>query len=119
MGKLILHGMKLSPCVRCAFAVAAALGVEMEYKIVDLTKLENHAPEFLEINPVHAVPVLEDDGRYIIDSHAILTYLVDQYGENDTLYPKDPFQRAMVDQRLHFDSGILYIRLRNLSVRDY
>lgn len=118
MGKLILHGMKLSPCVRSTFAVAAAIGVELEYKIVDLTKFENHSPEFLEINPVHAVPVLEDDGKYIIDSHAILTYLVDQYGKDDSLYPKDPYQRALVDQRLHFDSGILYMRLRNLSVRN-
>lgn len=119
MGKLILHGMKLSPCVRSAFAVAAALGVEMEYKIVDLINGENFKPEFMEINPVHSVPVLEDDGRYVIDGHAILSYLVDQYGEDDSLYPKDPYQRAMVDQRLHFDSGILYIRLRNLSVRNF
>ncbi|KAL5291887.1 GstE2.2 family protein [Megaselia abdita] len=119
MGKLILHGMKLSPCVRGTFAVAAAIGVEMEYKFVDLFKGESRTPEFLEMNPVHAVPVLDDDGRYIIDGHAILSYLVDQYGKDDSLYPKDPFQRAMVDQRLHFDSGILYIRLRNLSLRVY
>lgn len=117
MGKLILHGMKLSPCVRSTFAVAAAIGVEMDYKLVDLIKGENFDPAFLELNPVHAVPVLEDDGKYIIDGHAVLTYLVDQYGKNDSLYPKDPYQRAMVDQRLHFDSGILYMRLRNLSVR--
>lgn len=117
MGKLILHGMKLSPCVRSVFTVAAALGLELEYKLVDLTKHENRLPEFMEINPVHSVPVLEDAGRYILDGHAIITYLVDQYGSsNQHLYPKDPFERAMVDQKLHFDSGILYIRLRKLSV---
>uniref|UniRef100_T1GBZ8 Uncharacterized protein n=1 Tax=Megaselia scalaris TaxID=36166 RepID=T1GBZ8_MEGSC len=120
MGKLILHGMKLSPCVRSTFAVAAAIGVEMEYRHIDLFKMENRTPEFMEMNPVHAVPVLEDEGRYIIDGHAVLSYLVDQYGaEHQHLYPKDPFQRAMVDQKLHFDSGILYIRLRNLSMRVY
>lgn len=116
MGKLILHGTKLAPGVRSAFAVAAAIGVELEYKEVDLFKGETHTPEFLEMNPVHSVPVLEDNGKFIIDSHAILGYLVNQYAKDDSLYPKDPFQRAMVDQRLHFDSGILYIRLRNLSV---
>lgn len=116
MGKLILHGTKLSPCVRSAFAVAAAIGVELEYKHVDLFKGESRTPEFLEMNPLHSVPVLDDGGKYIIDSHAILMYLMDQYGKDDSLYPKDPYQRALVNQRLFFDSGILYIRLRNLSV---
>lgn len=116
MGKLILHGTKLSPCVRSTFAVAAAIGVELEYKHVDLFKGESRTPEFLEMNPVHSVPVLEDDGKYVIESHAILGYLINQYGKDDSLYPKDPYKRALVDQRLHFDSGILYVRLRNLSV---
>lgn len=118
MGKLILHGTKLSPCVRAPFAVAAAIGVELEYKHVDLFKGESRTPEFLEMNPLHSVPVLDDDGKYIIDSHAILSYLVEQYGKDDSLYPKDPYQRALVNQRLFFDSGILYVRLRNLSVRN-
>lgn len=117
MGKLILHGMKLSPCVRSTFVVAAALGVEMEYKYIDLFKGESRTPEFLKMNPVHSVPVLDDDGKYIIDSHAILSYLVDQYGKDESLYPKDPYERAMVDQRLHFDSGILYMRLKSILVR--
>lgn len=117
MGKLILHGLKLSPFVRSTFAVAAATGVDMEYKYVDLLKLENHTPEFLEMNPLHTVPVLDDDGKYIIDSHAILCYLVDQYDKDESLYPKDPYKRAMVNQRLHFDSGILYMTLKNVLVR--
>ncbi|KAL5291866.1 GstE2.2 family protein [Megaselia abdita] len=119
MGKLILHGILWSPCVRSAFAVAAAIGVEMELKLVDLYKYENRTPEFLEMNPLHTIPVLDDDGRYIIDGHAILSYLVDQYSKDDSLYPKDPFQRAMVDQKLHFDSGILYVRMRSLSNKVY
>lgn len=118
MGKLILHGMKLSPCVRSTFVVAAAIGVEMEYKYVDLFKGDSRTRAFLEMNPVHSVPVLEDDGRYIIDSHAILSYLVDKYGKDDILYPKEPYKKALVDQRLHFDSGILYTRLKSFLVRN-
>lgn len=37
-------------------------------------------------------------------------YLVNKYGKDDRYYPKDPVQRAIVDQRLHFDLGVLYHR---------
>jgi glutathione S-transferase len=49
-------------------------------------------------------------------SHAILGYLVNQYGKNDSLYPKDPKKRALVDQRLHFDTGVLFPRMVSYCV---
>nr|CAD7439499.1 unnamed protein product [Timema bartmani] len=39
---------------------------------------------------------------------AIMGYLVDQYAKDDSLYPKDPKKRALVNQRLYFDIGTLY-----------
>nr|CAD7418896.1 unnamed protein product [Timema poppensis] len=44
------------------------------------------------------------------NSRAIMGYLVDQYGKSDSLYPKDPKKRALVDQRLYFDIGTIYQR---------
>ena len=35
-------------------------------------------------------------------------YLVDKYAKNDSLYPKDPKTRAVINQRLYFDLGNLY-----------
>ncbi|PSN30879.1 Glutathione S-transferase 1-1 [Blattella germanica] len=40
-------------------------------------------------------------------SRAILGYLVDQYAQDDLLYPKDIKQRALVNQRLFFEAGTL------------
>lgn len=41
-------------------------------------------------------------------SRAILAYLVNKYGKDDQIYPKDPQKRAVVDRMLYFDIGTLY-----------
>lgn len=43
-------------------------------------------------------------------------YLADKYGKNDMYYPRDINKRALVNQRLFFDCGILFPRLRSVSV---
>lgn len=53
-----------------------------------------------------------DDGESIWDSHAIVTYLVEKYASGDSLYPKDLLIRARIQQRLHFDSGVLFPAMR-------
>ena len=68
------------------------------------------------MNPQHTVPTLDDDGFTIWDSHAISTYLVSKYAKDDSLYPKDLQKRAVVDQRLHFESGIIFSRLLRITV---
>ncbi|KAI8428544.1 hypothetical protein MSG28_007312, partial [Choristoneura fumiferana] len=49
-------------------------------------------------------------------SHAILMYLADVYGKQDSLYPKDLKQRALVNQKMFFNSSILFPRLRNITM---
>lgn len=63
------------------------------------------------------MPTLDDNGKYLWDSHAISTYLIEKYGnsEDHPLYPKDAFTRARIDQRLHFESGILFNSLIRLT----
>lgn len=57
------------------------------------------------------MPVLEDNGDVITESNAIITYIVDKYASDDSLYPKDLYQRTRVNQRLFFHSGTLSARL--------
>lgn len=67
-----------------------------------------------QMNPQHTIPVLDDNGTIVTDSHAICAYLCEKYGTNDQLYPKDLAARALVDSRMHFDSGFLFGRIRFL-----
>jgi len=89
---------------------AAAFGVDVNLKTVDLFTGEQMKPEYIKLNPQHTVPVLVHDGLALTESRAILQYLANAFanGQTETLYPKDPKKRALVDQRLLFDMGTLY-----------
>lgn len=95
---------------RAVMMTAKMVGVELNLKTVDLFSGEHLKPEFLKMNPRHTVPTMDDNGFYMCESRAICAYLVEQYGKDDTLYPKDVKQRAIVDERLYFDMGVLYQR---------
>ncbi|XP_037949861.1 glutathione S-transferase 1-like [Teleopsis dalmanni] len=114
MSRVVLYGADISPPVRTCLLTLKALNIPFEYKFVDIVAREHFSEEFIKKNPQHTVPLLEDNGKYIWDSHAICSYLVDKYGQNDKLYPKDLYQRAIVNQRLYFDASILYMALRNV-----
>lgn len=62
------------------------------------------------MNPQHTIPTIKDGDFVLWESRAILGYLINKYGVDDRYYPNDPVKRAIVDQRLYFDMGILYQR---------
>ncbi|TDG48258.1 hypothetical protein AWZ03_005433 [Drosophila navojoa] len=96
-----------APC-RSVIMTAKALGVELNKKIVNTLEKEQLKPEFVKINPQHTIPTIVDNGFALWESRAILVYLVEKYGKDDSLYPKDPKQQAIVNQRLYFDMGVLF-----------
>jgi glutathione S-transferase len=98
-----------SPC-RSVLLAARAIGVDLNLKLTNLMEGAHMTPEFLKMNPQHTVPTLNDDDFCLWESRAIISYLADKYGKDDSLYPKDPKKRALVDQRLFFDIGTLYQR---------
>nr|AEV23882.1 glutathione S transferase class theta [Blattella germanica] len=97
-----------SPPCRSVMMLAKALDVKLNLKNTDLSKGEHQTPAFLKLNAQHTIPTINDNGLAIGESRAILCYLANQYGKDDSLYPKDPKKRAIVDQRLYFDMGSLY-----------
>lgn len=81
-------------------------------RAMNLKDGDHLTPEFLKLNPLHTIPVLEDDGIVITDSHVICSYLADKYAVDESLYPKDKVKRMQVDARLYFDCGHLFPRVR-------
>lgn len=61
----------------------------------------------LKINPQHTVPTIVDNGFTMWESRAVMIYLQDKYGKDESLYPKDPQKRAVILQRLMFDESKL------------
>ena len=67
MPKLYAHPQ--SPPCRAVTMTLALLGKDYTYVTVDLLSGEQRKPDFLKINPQHAVPVLvEDDGFTVTES---------------------------------------------------
>lgn len=87
---------------------AAALNVKLNIKNVDFEAKEHLQPEFLKINPQHTVPTLIDNGFILWESRAICLYLIEKYGKDNSLLPKEPKTQAVINQRLQFDLGTLY-----------
>lgn len=111
--KPVLYYAPRSPPCRAVMLTAAALGLELNLRLVNVKAGEHMTPEFLKLNPQHTIPVLDDNGTIVSDSHVICSYLADKYaGENDSLYPKEPAQRRLVDARLFYDCGHLFPRVR-------
>ncbi|XP_067618340.1 glutathione S-transferase 1-1-like [Eurosta solidaginis] len=96
-----------APC-RSVLLVAKQLGIKLNKKLLNLQAGEHLTPEFIKINPQHTIPTLVDNGFALWESRAILVYLAEKYGKDDSLFPKDPKKQAVVNQRLYFDLGVLY-----------
>ncbi|XP_020817297.1 glutathione S-transferase D5 isoform X2 [Drosophila serrata] len=97
----------VSAC-RNVLMVAKALGLELNKKLVNTLEGEQMNPEFIKINPQHTIPTLVDNGFTLWESRAIAIYLVEKYGKDDSLYPKDPKIQAVINQRLYFDHSNMY-----------
>ncbi|XDV21416.1 hypothetical protein PO909_026516 [Leuciscus waleckii] len=65
---------------------------------IAIQKGQHKTPEFIKLNPMQKLPVLEDNGFVLTESDAILKYLATAYNVPDHWYPKPPEKRARVDE---------------------
>ncbi|XP_034488673.1 glutathione S-transferase 1-1 isoform X3 [Drosophila innubila] len=85
-----------------------AMHIQYQLINVDFCALEHRTEDYAKMNPQKEIPVLDDDGFHLSESIAIMQYLCDKYAPLSTLYPVDPNERALVNQRLCFNMGFYY-----------
>ncbi|XP_068619453.1 glutathione S-transferase 1-like [Battus philenor] len=111
---LTLYKLDPSPPARAVLmTIHVAKIPDVQYVDVNILEGEQFSKEFLQMNPQHTIPTLKDDDFIVWDSHAISVYLLTKYSDDVTFYPIEPKKRALIDQRLHFDSGVLFATLRS------
>ncbi|XP_017076752.2 glutathione S-transferase D7-like [Drosophila eugracilis] len=109
MPTMDFYNMPGSPSSLAVEMVAKAVGVELNNKVVNILEGEQLKPEYVKINPQQTVPTLVDNGFVLWEPRAIVVYLVEKYGKpGSPLYPNDPQKRALINQRLFFDMGVLF-----------
>jgi glutathione S-transferase len=91
---VLFHGWRSSASRRVRLALAEK-GLAYESRIVDLVKGEQHAPEYLKMNPSGVVPTLLHDDRVLYESSVICEYL-DECFPTSPIRPADPYHRAVM-----------------------
>ncbi len=80
--------------------LCALIGLDHDYREIDITRGESRTPEFLAKNPNGRIPVLElDDGTFLTESDAILHHLAD----GTSYLPADRLAETRVLQWMFFE----------------
>jgi len=81
--------------------------LEIPYEKIDLDLQSgaHKAPDYLRISPLGQVPAIEDNGVTLSDSNAILTYLVERYGDAAAWRGADPLEKGQVQRWLSIAAG--------------
>jgi glutathione S-transferase len=114
---VILYHTKTSPFSRAVLLFMRYLNIDVEVKILDFQKGEHMTEEFLQINPQHCVPTLDDNGFILWESRAILSYLIETRAPH--LIPSSPKEKAIINQRLYHEMGTLMKKIGEILVRVY
>lgn len=125
ISKLILHHFPMTRSTRVKWALHETVGEAFEVREVDLYAGAHRRPEFLELNPNHAVPVLEiawtsGERLIMIESAAMVAFLGDAYPEAGVA-PAPGASRARADylQMLHFGGSWMDMMLWQIRVQEH
>ena len=100
---IVLHGTELSGHAHRVALLLRMLG--LPYRFVAAPPEVRRTPEFLKLNPLGQIPVLEDGPLVLADSNAIMIYLVRRYAPGSPWLPDEPVAAAQVQRWLSIAAG--------------
>jgi glutathione S-transferase len=113
MPELTLFHNGLSSCSQKVRLALAEKQLAFASRDVNLVAGEQHAPDYVKLNPNHVVPTLVHDGRVLIESSLINEYLDEAFPDRP-LRPADPAGRhAMrlwvkrIDEKVHPAAAVI------------
>jgi glutathione S-transferase len=108
-----LYHADMSTCAQKIRLLMAEKGLQWEGHLLNLRHRDQHAPDYLKLNPNGVVPTLVHDGIVILESTVICEYLDDAFPD-PPVRPKAPAERARMrqwtkwlDEVLHYYTGVL------------
>jgi glutathione S-transferase len=102
---ITLHGLRLSGHVHRVVLLLRALSIP--YRFVDAPTEVRRTAEFLALNPLGQIPVLQDGALVLADSNAILVYLAKRYAPGSAWLPEEPVAASQVQRWLSIAAGEL------------
>lgn len=111
---LTLHNYWSSVCSQKVRLCLAEKGLPYENRHVNLFEFEHWTPEYLKLNPKAVVPVLDHDGRIVIESNVILEYLEDDFPQL-RLRPGDPYARSQMRLWIFNSEEIAHVNVNTAS----
>ncbi len=106
-----LYGHPISNHSLRVQALMEEFEIPYDFQVINFDEQENCKPAYLKINPNGMVPVIDDNGYTLWESHAIMRYLSEREERYDW-YPKPYKERIEVEKWLDW----LHTRLNPESV---
>ena len=101
--RITLHGTDRSGHAHRVVLLLRML--EIPYRFVNAPPEARRSAEFLRLNPLGQIPVLEDGSTVICDSNSILVYLAKRHAPGSPWLPEEPLAAARVQHWLSIAAG--------------
>ncbi|XP_044514929.1 glutathione S-transferase theta-4-like [Gracilinanus agilis] len=102
----------ISPPCRSVYVFAKLNNIRFDYFPVDLLRGDHHSKEFEAINMLKTVPVLKEGDFTLVESIAILMYLIRKYRTSIYWYPPDVQLRGLIDEYLAWQHEGIHIKMQ-------
>ena len=116
---LTLYHHPNSQPVRTVLAFLKMTGIPYQEKILDLMNDDQKNPDFLAINPLGQVPVIDDAGFHLWEADAIIKYLINTRNVGVELYPTDAKTRGIIDRYMAFHHSTVRQAFCSLGLTAY